>query len=218
MGSPHRVGIAEDETILREVLRAILTGEDEFQVVFEAADGREALQLAELHHPEILLLDLMMPRMNGLEAIREIKRISPDTRILILTVHQREDYLFSALKAGADGYLLKSAGACELRDAIRTVLGGQRYLSSQLLTRVIDGFIDGDGAVRPRSVIEHLSAREREILKLIAEGYKTRQIAEALCISPKTVENHRVNLMKKLGLRGIQALTAYAIKTGLVDP
>jgi DNA-binding NarL/FixJ family response regulator len=218
MGSPHCIGIAEDETILREVLRAILTAEDEFEVVFEAADGREALELAELHHPELLLLDLMMPRMNGLEAIREIKRISPDTRILILTVHKAEDYLFSALKAGADGYILKGATASELLDAIRTVLRGQRYLSSQVLTRVIDGYIDGDGAVRPRSVIEQLSARESEVLKLVAEGYKTREIAEELCISPKTVDNHRFSLMKKLGLRGIQALTAYAIKAGLVDP
>lgn len=218
MGNRYRIGIADDHTILREGLCAILAGEEEFEVAFEAADGHETLQLTELHRPDVLLLDLTMPRLNGLEAIQEVKRVSPETRILVLTVHNAEEYVYLALKSGADGYLLKGATASELLKATQAVLDGQQYLSSGVLKGVIDGYIDGEGIARGRSAFEELSVRERQILKLIAEGFKTREIAEQLCISPKTVENHRLNLMKKLDLRGVQAVTAYAIKKGLVGP
>ncbi len=216
MAETCRVVVAEDHRILREGLRAILAAEGGLEVVAEAADGREAVRAAESHRPDVMLLDLTMPRMNGLEAIPEIKRVSPQTRILVLTVHKTEEYVHSALKAGAHGYVLKGSSSAELLGAIRSVLDGERHLSAPVLTHVIDRYLEAECANGSGSAFEDLSPREREILKLTAEGNRTREIAEQLCISPRTVENHRLRVMKKLGLQGIPALTAYAIRKGMV--
>jgi DNA-binding NarL/FixJ family response regulator len=216
MTKPHRVVLAEDHTIVREGLRFILSSETDLQVVGEATDGFEAIRCVGACKPDVVLLDLSMPRMNGMDAIKEIKRASPSTRVLVLTVHKTEEYVLAALRAGADGYVLKEATAAELALGVRSVLQGHRYLSPQISATVIDGYLEGAKTMGPRSSLDELTKREREVLKLIAEGFRSREIAQQLCISPKTVEKHRSNLMGKLDLRNAQALTAYAIEKGLV--
>lgn len=214
MKEESRIVIAEDHTILREGLRALLSSEAELRVVGEAKDGREAIQCAEQLEPDLILMDLSMPKMNGVEAIREIKNRIPETRVLALTVHKAEEFVLEVLQAGADGYVLKDASSEELVMAIRSVLGGQRYLSPAVSQMVIDGYLAGRKTCE--SPWDTLTKREREILKLIAEGHKNKEIADYLCISVKTVEKHRANLMKKLDLHSAAALTAYAMERGLV--
>ncbi|MFH1487904.1 MAG: response regulator transcription factor [Pseudomonadota bacterium] len=216
MGKPYRIVIAEDHTILREGLRAILSADSEFEIVGEAQDGREAIRSVENLRPDLVLMDLSMPRTNGLEAIKEIKRQNPETKLLALTVHKTEEYILEALKGGADGYVLKDATQAELLVAIRNVLQGKRYLSPDISEKVIEGYLDGRKTVKSTSTWNSLTQREREILKLIAEGYKNKEVADYLCISLKTVEKHRANLMKKLDLHNAAALTAFAMQKGLV--
>jgi RNA polymerase sigma factor (sigma-70 family) len=213
----HRIVIAEDHTILREGLKSLLSSHPDFTIVSEAEDGRKAIQCVEKHKPDLILTDLSMPRMNGMEAIREIKKVSPKTKVLVLTVHKTEEYILATFRAGADGYALKDATHDELVMAIRAVLGGKLYVSPGISDRVIEGFLEGKKEFKLNSVWEALTPREREILKLIAEGYKNKEIAEHLYISVKTVERHRANLMEKLDLHNVQALTAYAIEKGLVS-
>jgi DNA-binding NarL/FixJ family response regulator len=217
MGSKYRIVIAEDHTILREGLRSLLTSGSEFEVVGEAEDGREAIRCVEKLKPDLILTDLSMPRMNGMEAIREIKKRSPETKILVLTVHKTEEYILATVRAGADGYLLKDSTHAELLMAVKHVLSGKRYISPGISDKVLDGYLEGRKTLKTRTSWETLTQREREILKLIAEGYRNKEIAEELCISVKTVEKHRSNLMEKLNLHNIQALTAFAIEKGLVS-
>jgi DNA-binding NarL/FixJ family response regulator len=155
-----------------------------------------------------------MPRMNGMEAIREIKRGSKETKILVLTMHRTDEYIVATLKAGADGYVLKDATHGELMVAIRNVLAGRRYISPAISEQVIEGYLEGKKSSKPLTTWETLTQREREILKLIAEGHRNKKIADYLCISVKTVEKHRANLMQKLDLHSISALTALAIEKG----
>jgi two-component system, NarL family, response regulator NreC len=211
-----RLVLAEDHAILRDGLRSLLESRPEYKIVGEAIDGREAIRCAEELEPDLVLLDLSMPRTNGLEALKEIKRIREQTRVLILTAHKVEDYVFAALKAGADGYLLKDACADELFTAVKSVLEGERFLSPAVATTVVAAYLGSKDSSSPRSSFDELSAREREVLKLVAEGYRTRDIAEYLCISPKTVEKHRASLMERLSLHTVSALTTYAIEKGLV--
>ena len=217
MEKKSRIVIAEDHTILREGLRSLLSHNPEFEIVGEAEDGREAIQCVEKFKPDLILTDLSMPRMNGMEAIREIKRQSPKTKVLVLTVHKAEEYILSTLKAGADGYLLKESTHAELVMAVKKVLSGKRYMSPEISEMVIEGYLEGRKTLKARTSWETLTHREREILKLIAEGYKNKEIADDLCISVKTVEKHRANLMEKLNLHNVQALTTYAIEKGLVS-
>lgn len=212
----YRLVIAEDHTILREGLKALLSSRPDLEVVGEAADGREAVRWAQELTPDLMMLDLSMPRSNGLEALKEIKRISPHTKVLVLTVHKTEDYVFTALQAGADGYVLKDSSASELMLAVRSVLNGERYLGPAIASTVVSGYLGTKDATALRPAFDELSTREREVLKLIAEGYRTKDIAEYLCISPKTVEKHRANLMDRLKLHTVSALTTYAIEKGLV--
>jgi DNA-binding NarL/FixJ family response regulator len=212
----YRIVVAEDHTILRDGLKALLTSQPDLQVVGEASDGREAVRCAEELHPDLMLLDLSMPRFNGLEALKEIKRLSPATKVVVLTVHKTEDYVFTALQAGADGYVLKDSTSTELMIAIRAILNGERFLAPAVATTVVSRFLGIGTDATPRPNFGDLTSREREVLKLIAEGYRTKEIAVYLCISPKTVEKHRANLMDRLNLRTVSALTAYAIERGLV--
>jgi DNA-binding NarL/FixJ family response regulator len=212
----HKIVIAEDHTILREGLRALLSSDPDCTVVGEAEDGREAVQCVEQLGPDLILMDLSMPKMNGIEAIREIKKRSPETRILALTVHKTEEFILEVLQAGADGYLLKDASSVELMMAIRSILGGKRYISPSVSQMVIEGYLDGKKGFESGSPWDTLTKREREILKLIAEGHKNKEIADYLYISVKTVEKHRANLMKKLDLHSASALTAYAMERGLI--
>jgi DNA-binding NarL/FixJ family response regulator len=155
--------------------------------------------------------------MNGMEAIKEIKRQSPKTKVLVLTVHKAEEYILATFRAGANGYLLKDSTHAELVMAVKKVLSGKQYISPEISEKVIEGYLEGKKTLKTQTSWETLTQREREILKLIAEGYKIKEIAEDLCISVKTVEKHRANLMEKLDLHSIQALTAFAIERGLVS-
>jgi DNA-binding NarL/FixJ family response regulator len=217
MSQKYRVVIAEDHTILREGLKSLLSSSPDFEIIGEAGDGREAIRCVEKCKPNLILVDLSMPRMNGIDAIREIKRRFPETKILVLTVHKTEEYILATLKAGADGYVLKDATHAELMIAVKNVLSGKHYISPGISEKVIEGYLEGRKTLKTRTSWETLTQREREILKLIAEGYKNKEIADYLCISPKTVEKHRANLMEKLDLHNVQALTAFAIEKGLVS-
>ena len=212
-----KIVLAEDHTILREGLKALLSSDPQFTIIGEAADGREAVRCVEKFEPDLILMDLSMPRMSGMEAIREIKKRYPETRIIALTVHKTDEYLHTTLQAGADGYVLKDATHAELMLAIKKVMKGQSYLSPGVSEKVIEGYLEGKVTAMPESPWDTLSPREREVLKLIAEGYKNKEIADDLCISLKTVEKHRANLMKKLDLHNAAALTVYAMQKGLVN-
>ena len=216
MKKQYRIVIAEDHTILREGLRSLLCSDPEFDVVGEAEDGRDAIRCVEALSPDLALMDLSMPRMNGLDAIKEIKKQNPEIKIIVLTVHKTEEYILATLQAGADGYLLKDANHSELVMAIKNVLAGKRYLSPGISEKVIEGYLEGRKALKTKSSWDTLTQREREILKLIAEGYKNKEVADYLCISLKTVEKHRSNLMRKLDLHNVAALTAFAAEKGLI--
>jgi DNA-binding NarL/FixJ family response regulator len=213
----QRIVIAEDYTILREGLRSLLSSHPEFEIVGEAEDGQEAIRSVEKLKPDLALMDLSMPRMNGMDAIKEIKKRSPETKVLVLTVHKTEEYIHAAFQSGADGYILKDSTHAELGMAIKHILEGKRYISPGISESLIEGYLEGRKKGKPPSAWDTLTQREREILKLIAEGYKNKAIGEYLCISVKTVEKHRANLMKKLDLHNIQSLTALALEKGLVN-
>jgi DNA-binding NarL/FixJ family response regulator len=217
MKEKQRIVIAEDHRILREGLRALICSNPDFDIVGEAEDGRDAIRCVEKLVPDLILLDLSMPRMNGMEAIKEIKKQYPETRILVLTVHRTEEYILATLRAGANGYVLKDATHAELMMAIKSVLTGKTYLSPGVSEKVIEGYLEGRKTLRSSTPWDTLTQREREVLKLIAEGYKNKEIADYLYISVKTVEKHRANLMKKLDLHNTSSLTAFAIEKGLVD-
>jgi len=214
-GKKHRILLVEDHTLLREGLRSLLAADPAFEVVGEAGDGLEAIAQARRLQPELVIMDLSMPKMSGLEALREITRQHPGIKAIALTMHNTEEHLRDALRAGAAGYVLKTVSHTELLTAVRCVLAGQRFLSPQVAKQVIDGYL---GKAQPGEVTawDTLTAREREVLKMIAEGFKSREIADQLCISPSTVEKHRVNLMRKLDLHSVSAVTAYAAKRGLI--
>jgi DNA-binding NarL/FixJ family response regulator len=216
MKKPFNIVIAEDHTILREGLKALLSSHPDLKVVGEAEDGIEAIRCVQNHSPDMILLDLSMPRMTGLDAIKEIKRVNAETKIIVLTVHKTEEYILATLQAGADGYVLKDDHSTELLTAIRHVLDGRRYLSPSISGTIIDGLLQGKKASAIRSAWDTLTQREREILKLVAEGHKNKEIADLLCISLKTVEKHRANLMEKLDLHNVASLTALAAEKGLI--
>jgi len=217
MQNKLRIVLADDHTILREGLRALLSADPYFEIVGEAGNGREAVRCVEKLGPDLLLMDLSMPRMSGMDAISEIKKRYPETKIIALTVHKTEEYLLSTLQAGVDGYVLKDATHDELVMAIHSVMAGKPYLSPGISDKVIEGYLEGKENSLSVSSWQRLSQREREVLKLIAEGYKNKEIAEDLCISLKTVEKHRANLMKKLDLHNAAGLTVYAVERGLVS-
>jgi DNA-binding NarL/FixJ family response regulator len=217
MKKKHTIVIADDHTLFREGLRSLLSTHEDLDVLGEAENGREALRAVAEHKPDLLLMDLSMPKMGGLDAIKEVKRQEPGTKVLVLTIHETEEFVLEALHAGASGYILKDATHDELVLAIRSVLREKRYLSPDVSAKVIEGYIDGRKAVKSTSSWDSLTLREREILKLIAEGRKTKEIAEILFLSAKTVAKHRANLMGKLDLHSVSALTAYAMERGLLS-
>ena len=216
MGRPGRILIIEDHTLLRAGLRALLSQGDEFEVVGEFDNGRDAVRSVGALAPDIILMDLSMPGMNGIEAITEIKQRNPAVRILVLTIHRGEEYIQESLRAGANGYVLKDASHDELRVAIRSVLNGKTYLSPDVSSSVVTGYL-GKGTERANTPWSTLTHREREVLKLVAEGHSNRSIAQFLSLSVKTVEKHRSNVMRKLDLHNAATLTAYAIEKGLVE-
>ena len=216
MKRKHTIVIADDHTLFREGLRALLSAHEDLEIMGEAENGDQAVRAVEKHDPDLLIMDLSMPKMGGLDAIRELKARHPRTKILVLTIHGTEEFVLEALEAGASGYILKDATHDELILAITSVLREKRYLSPDISAKVIEGYIDGRKTVKPRSVWDSLTLRERQILKLIAEGRKNKEIADILFISAKTVAKHRANIMGKLDLHSASALTAYAIERGLI--
>lgn len=216
MDNKHRILIVEDHALLRAGLLALLAQEPDMEIAGEADNGRDATRLIPILTPDIVLMDLVMPGISGIEAIAEIKRSTPDIKILVLTLHRDEEYIHQSLRAGADGYILKDATHDELRIAIRCVLRGKTYLSPDISGKVISGYLGNGKSAGISTAWESVTHRERQVLKLIAEGRPNKSIAEYLCLSVKTVEKHRSNLMKKLDLHNASMLTAFAIAKGLV--
>jgi two-component system, NarL family, response regulator NreC len=205
-----RVLLADDHMILRQGLRAILEQEG-FQIVGESGNGQEAVRLAEKLCPEIAILDIGMPILNGIDAMKEITRVSPRTKTILLTMHTEESFVLSSLRAGARGYLIKSRAAEDLVQAIRDVSRGEFYLSPGISETVVQAFLSGT-----TSPSEPLSDRERQVLQLLAEGKRTKEIAVILGISINTAESHRNHIMEKLDIHDIAGLVRYAIRHGLV--
>lgn len=216
MGGKQSVFIVEDHTLLRAGLRALLAQNPDLEIIGEADNGRDAIRAIGTMLPDLVLMDLSMPGMNGIEAMLHIKRRTPDTRILVLTIHKTDEYIHESLRAGANGYILKDATHDELQIAIRSVLKGKTYLSPDISDRVINGFLGTAKEADARGGWSALTHREREVLKLVAEGHANKYIADYLCLSIKTVEKHRSNLMKKLDLHNASKLTSFAIEKGLV--
>ena len=211
-----RVVLVEDHTILRHGLRSLLTLTGDMEIVGEAGDGQRAIRCILDKEPHLVLLDLNMPKMDGFSVILEVKRQYPGTKILALTMHDDDSYVLDAFKAGADGYCLKSASQEELMGAVRAVLTGKRYISPEISDSVLEGYLEANRTLKDQSDWDSLTRREKEVLKLVAEGYQNKDIAEYLFISVKTVEKHRANMMRKLDRHSASALTAYAIEKGLV--
>lgn len=217
MDERQRILIVEDHTLLRAGLSALLSQDPDIEIVGELDNGRDAIRSIATLNPHLVLMDLTLPGCNGIEAIEEIKGRWPEVKILVLTLHRNEEYIHESLRAGTDGYILKDASLDELRVAIRSVLGGKTYLSPDISSKVVTGYLGSGHGGKSTSVWDRVTHRERQVLKLVAEGHPNRYIAEYLCLSIKTVEKHRSNLMNKLGLHNASALTTFAIEKGLVE-
>lgn len=209
------VVIADDHAIVRQGLRALIEAEKDFQLVGEAEDGAQAVRLVESLKPNVLIVDLMMPILNGLEVAKQTKEISPLTRIVVLSMYSDEAYVLEALRKGATGYVLKDAQATDLKKALQAVAGGHHYLSPPLSERAIEVYAQKAGSAT-LDLFEILTKREREVLQLAAEGRSQNEIATRLTISPRTAETHRANLMRKLGLQNQTDLVRFAIRRGIV--
>ncbi|MCD4803360.1 MAG: response regulator transcription factor [Anaerolineales bacterium] len=211
-----RVVLAEDHTIVRQGLRSILEQQPGIEVIAEAENGREAVQIAEQLKPDLVLMDFSMPELNGLEATRQIKQRVPEVKVLILTRHANQEYVKSILGAGASGYLIKKSAADELVLAIQSVYKGNSFLDPSISKMVIEGYLhQAEGETQDQGL--KITPRQREVLQLIAEGHPNREIASILHISVKTVDNHRANLMGKLGLSSTADLIQYAIRQGIIS-
>ena len=211
----HTILLVDDHSILRSGLRSIINSLDNYEVIGEADNGKDALKITLELKPDLLLTDLSMPKTNGTECIRQLKKRLPEVKILVLTMHSTEEHVHAALEAGADGYILKDDCDDELINAIQNIIDGKMYLSPSICNFVINGYLNTLKTEKPLASWELLTHREREVIKLIAEGYKSKEIADYLTISTKTVEKHRSNLMKKLDLHSISSITNYAIQNGL---
>ncbi|MGO8947897.1 MAG: response regulator [Ktedonobacterales bacterium] len=212
-----RVLLADDHTILRAGLKMMLNAQPDIEAIGEASDGRQAINEAEKLSPDVIIMDITMPECNGIEATRQIKRLLPDIRVLILTMHENEEYLFQTLRAGAAGYMLKEAADTDLISAIRVVSSGRFYLSPSAQSMLVSDYLQRVHTGEERDSYGALTEREREILKLVAEGFTNGQIGELLFISPKTVDTHRTHIMDKLNLHSRAELVKYAMRRGLLE-
>ncbi|MGW8225483.1 MAG: response regulator [Anaerolineales bacterium] len=213
---PIYILLADDHRILREGIRALIEDQEDMQVVGEAEDGQATLKMVSQLNPDVVVMDIAMPLLNGLEATRQIRRDFPQVKVLILTMHENEEYIRQVLAAGALGYVLKDAAARDLLGAIRTVYQGEAVLSPAITRLVIEDYLRW-GDIRPEDTTNGLTAREREVLQLIAEGYTNKEIAEILSLSVKTIQSHRTNLMNKLDLHDRGELIKYAIQKKIID-
>jgi two-component system response regulator NreC len=212
-----RILLADDHTILRAGLKMMLNAQPDMEVIGEAQDGRQALHETQRLQPDVVLMDITMPDMNGIEATKQIKRAHPEVKILILTMHEHDEYIFQALRAGASGYMLKEAADTELITALHVVQSGQFYLSPAAQSVMVGDYLQRVRTGEEKDSYSSLTEREREILKLVAEGYTNNQIAERLVISPKTVDTHRTHIMDKLNLHSRAELVKYAMRRGLLE-
>jgi DNA-binding NarL/FixJ family response regulator len=215
MSDPIRVLVADDHTMVREGLVSILNRMPDVQIVGEAGDGEEAVAKARELKPDVVVLDITMPRLNGLEAARRIRKTLPDTAVLILTMHEEPEYVLRTMRAGVVGYLVKDGAASELIAAIRALNAGRPYFGSQAVRALAEAYQE-DRAL-PEDPCGRLTDRERQIFMLIVEGCTNAKVADRLCISPKTVENHRTRLMEKLGVHNTAELLRYAARHGLIS-
>jgi DNA-binding NarL/FixJ family response regulator len=213
--SPIRVVLADDHALVRAGMRSLLAAMAAVQVVGEAASGEEALELAARERPDVVLMDIAMKGMGGLEAAARMREQHPSVRVVILSMHAGEEYVLQALRAGAVGYLLKDAATGELELALRSVMRGESWFSPAVSRQVVEGYVQRVGGEAAGDV---LTARQREVLKLVAGGKSTKEIAYDLNLSVKTVETHRAQIMERLGIRDVAGLVRYALKTGLVPP
>ena len=214
---PIRVILADDHTLVRAGIRALLEKLPGVEVVAEAGDGRDVLNLIKLHRPDVVLMDVTMPGLSGLEVAERLNKQLPKVRIIMLSMHHNEEYVWRALKAGATGYLLKKAATAELATALQCVTQGEIYLSKEISDGLPKNFAL-DGIANRKSPLEQLSGRQREILQLIAEGQNTKGIADLLKVSPKTIEYHRVKLMHCLNVHDVAGLARFALRVGLIPP
>jgi DNA-binding NarL/FixJ family response regulator len=211
---PTRVLLADDHAILRQGLARILARSGEVEVVAEAADGHEAVEQSMATRPDVVVLDITMPRLGGLEAARRIRKALPGTKVLVLTMHEDEEYVLEMVRAGASGYVVKESAASELLAAVRALRGGQAYFAPAAARAVSEAYLAGGRL--PEDPYERLTDREREILPLLAEGRTNAQVAELLFVSAKTVDNHRTRLMEKLGVHNAAGLVRFATRRGLL--
>jgi DNA-binding NarL/FixJ family response regulator len=221
--STIRVLLADDHTLVRAGIRSLLETLPGIKVVAEASNGIEALNLIDQFHPDVVLMDIAMSELNGLEATSRVLKDYPNTKVIILSMHANEEYVWKALRMGAKGYLLKDAGMAELELAVKAVVRGETYLSPPISRQVISDYVSRVSSDQEKQSLtgqetERLTPRQREILRLIAEGYTTQAIAQKLDISIKTVETHRTQLMERLDIHDIAGLVRYAIRIGLVKP
>ena len=207
--------LADDHQIVRQGLRALLKSVPGLQLLGEASDGLETVRLAERQQPDVLVVDLMMPGLNGMDVARQVLKRSPHTRVVVLSMHSNEAYVVEALRAGASAYVLKEAGADDLVNAIRAAVQGRRYFSPPISEQAIKEYLSR-AKETPPDPYETLTIREREVLQLTAEGLSGNAISERLFISPRTVETHRMNLMRKLGMRNQKEVIRYAVERGLL--
>jgi two-component system response regulator NreC len=212
-----RVLLADDHTILREGIRALLSAQPDIEVVGEAANGREAVAKAHDLKPDVVLMDIAMPLLNGLEATRQIKKEHPRINVLVLTMYDSQEYVAQILRAGASGYVIKEAAADDLVSAIHAVHGGGAFLYPSVTKMLVDDYLQRVEAEGDEKPYEQLTDREREVLQLIAEGYTNKEIAELLCLSVKTVQTHRAHIMEKLNLHDKGELIKYAIRRGIIE-
>jgi two-component system, NarL family, response regulator NreC len=216
MGDGIRVLVADDHAIVRDGIKAAVGAVGDISVVGEAENGKEAVSMTRELTPDIVIMDIGMPVLNGIEATRQITKAFPGAKVLILTMHNDDKYIFQSLKAGATGYVLKGSGMAELIDAIRSIHSGNPYFSPPVSRKIMESYLSDEDTKKKGGRSEILTGREREVLQLIAEGYSNLKTAELIGISPKTVETHRSNIMKKLGVHDVAGLVKYAIKQGII--
>ncbi len=209
--------IADDHTIVRQGLRKLLEEEDCLKITGEAVDGHEAVQIVQKVTPDIVIMDIAMPLLNGIEAARQISQSDLKTRIIILSMHDHTRYIRELLSIGVSGYLLKNSVSSDIIKAIMAAVKGERYLSPSISNRVIEDFVSMNRKTAQDELYNTLSNREREVFQMMVEGYSTKQIAEMLCLSPSTVKSHRSNIMEKLQMDNISKLIQYAIQLGVID-
>ncbi len=213
-----RVLLADDHAVVRDGLRLLLEAQPDIEIAGESGNGRDAVRKARTLHPDIVILDVAMPELNGIEAAERIRDLDPSIRIIILSMYSTKEHIFRALKAGANGYLLKESAATEVLAAVREVSSGRRYLSHKVSDEIVQGFLHPETRDEVETPLDRLSPREREILQLVAEGKSSAEIGRSLFLSPKTIDTYRSRLMRKLGISDLASLVRFAVQHGVIPP